>query len=110
MSRTSMTALSFLGTGLFESEDHGGRRNVVTTIPKEKAKAFVRKLSDVLSGNPRRWESRYDRSPKSPVGGMGGILQVHRLHGDNIPRASTMSCSGKWRTGWPGNTGRASNL
>ncbi|WP_425350684.1 hypothetical protein [Phyllobacterium sophorae] len=39
----------------FGASDHsqawGARTDVVTTIPKEKAKGFVRRLSEALSGN-----------------------------------------------------------
>jgi RNA-directed DNA polymerase len=46
-----MTGSSFWGTGSFASEGKNGRMSVVTTIPREKAKAFVRKLTETLSGN-----------------------------------------------------------
>ena len=41
----------FLGHRIIRKRGSSGRMSVVTTIPKEKAKAFVRKLSEVLSGD-----------------------------------------------------------
>ena len=41
----------FLGHRIIRRRGSNGHMSVVTTIPKEKAKAFVRKLTDTLSGN-----------------------------------------------------------
>ena len=41
----------FLGHRIIRKRGSNGRMSVVTTIPKEKAKAFVRKLTMTLSGN-----------------------------------------------------------
>ena len=41
----------FLGHRIIRKRGSSGRMSVVTTIPKGKAKAFVRKLSETLSGN-----------------------------------------------------------
>jgi len=41
----------FLGHRIIRKRGSSGRMSVVTTIPKEKAKAFVRKLSEALSGD-----------------------------------------------------------
>lgn len=41
----------FLGHRIIRKRGSNGHMSVVTTIPKEKAKAFVRKLTETLSGN-----------------------------------------------------------
>jgi RNA-directed DNA polymerase len=41
----------FLGHRIIRKRGSNGRMSVVTTIPREKAKAFVRKLTETLSGN-----------------------------------------------------------
>ena len=41
----------FLGHRIIRKRGSSGRMSVVTTIPKEKAKAFARKLSEALSGD-----------------------------------------------------------
>jgi len=41
----------FLGHRIIRKRGANGRMSVVTTIPREKAKAFVRKLTEALSGN-----------------------------------------------------------
>ena len=41
----------FLGHRIIRKRGSNGHMSVVTTIPKEKAKAFVRKLTEALSGN-----------------------------------------------------------
>lgn len=41
----------FLGHRIIRKRGPSGHMSVVTTIPKEKAKAFVRKLTETLSGN-----------------------------------------------------------
>lgn len=41
----------FLGHRIIRKRGSNGPMSVVTTIPKEKAKAFVRKLTETLSGN-----------------------------------------------------------
>ena len=41
----------FLGHRIIRKRGSNGYMSVVTTIPKEKAKAFVRKLTETLSGN-----------------------------------------------------------
>lgn len=55
MEKTHVTHVNdgfvFLGHRIIRKRGSGGRMSVVTTIPKEKAKAFVRKLSEVLSGD-----------------------------------------------------------
>ena len=40
-----------LGQRIIRKRGANGHMSVVTTIPKEKAKAFVRKLTETLSGN-----------------------------------------------------------
>ena len=55
MDKTHITHVNdgfvFLGHRIIRKRGSTGRMVVVTTIPKEKAKAFARKLSDTLSGN-----------------------------------------------------------
>ena len=55
MEKTHITHVNdgfvFLGHRIIRNRGSHGRMSVVTTIPKEKAKAFVRKLSETLSGN-----------------------------------------------------------
>ena len=55
MDKTHITHVNdgfvFLGHRIIRKRGSTGRMMVVTTIPKEKAKAFTRKLSDTLSGN-----------------------------------------------------------
>lgn len=41
----------FLGHRIIRKRGSSGRMSVVTTIPKEKAKAFARRLAETLSGN-----------------------------------------------------------
>lgn len=41
----------FLGHRIIRKQESNGRMSVVTTIPRKKAKAFVRKLTETLSGN-----------------------------------------------------------
>lgn len=41
----------FLGHRIIRKRGAHGRMSIVTTIPKEKAKGFVRKLTETLSGN-----------------------------------------------------------
>lgn len=41
----------FLGHRILRKRGAHGRMSIVTTIPKEKAKGFVRKLTETLSGN-----------------------------------------------------------
>jgi len=55
MDKTHITHVNdgfvFLGHRIIRKRGSSGRMSVVTTIPKEKAKAFVRKLTEALSGN-----------------------------------------------------------
>ncbi|NDW07912.1 group II intron reverse transcriptase/maturase [Jiella pacifica] len=55
MEKTHVTHVNdgfvFLGHRIIRKRGSSGRMSVVTTIPKEKAKAFARKLSELLSGN-----------------------------------------------------------
>ena len=55
MEKTHVTHVNdgfvFLGHRIIRKRGSSGRMSVVTTIPKEKAKAFARKLSEPLSGN-----------------------------------------------------------
>ena len=55
MDKTHITHVNdgfvFLGHRIIRKRGSTGRMVVVTTMPKEKAKAFARKLSDTLSGN-----------------------------------------------------------
>ena len=55
MDKTHVTHVNdgfvFLGHRIIRKRGSDGRMSVVTTIPKEKAKAFARKLSEVLSGD-----------------------------------------------------------
>jgi len=55
MEKTHITHVNdgfiFLGHRIIRKRGPRGRMRVVSTIPKEKAKAFVRKLSEALSGN-----------------------------------------------------------
>ncbi len=55
MDKTHITHVNdgfvFLGHRIIRKRGANGRMSVVTTIPKEKAKAFVRRLTETLSGN-----------------------------------------------------------
>lgn len=55
MDKTHITHVNdgfvFLGHRIIRKRGSAGRMSIVTTIPKEKEKAFVRKLTDTLSGN-----------------------------------------------------------
>ncbi len=55
MEKTHITHVNdgfvFLGHRIIRKRGPRGRMRVVSTIPKEKAKAFVRKLTEALSGN-----------------------------------------------------------
>lgn len=55
MEKTHITHVNdgfvFLGHRIIRKRGKTGRMSVVTTIPKEKAKAFAHKLSEALSGN-----------------------------------------------------------
>ena len=55
MDKTHITHVNdgfvFLGHRIIRKRGSNGRMSVVTTIPKEKAKAFVHKLTEALSGN-----------------------------------------------------------
>ena len=55
MDKTHITHVNdgfvFLGHRIIRKRGSRGRMSVVTTIPKEKAKAFAHKLTEVLSGN-----------------------------------------------------------
>ena len=55
MEKTHITHVNdgfiFLGHRIIRKRGKAGRMSVVTTIPKEKAKAFIHKLSKVLSSN-----------------------------------------------------------
>jgi RNA-directed DNA polymerase len=55
MEKTHITHVNdgfvFLGHRIIRKRGSNGRMSVVTTIPREKAKAFVRKLTKTLSGN-----------------------------------------------------------
>jgi group II intron reverse transcriptase/maturase len=55
MEKTHITHVNdgfvFLGHRIIRKRGSHGRMSVVTTIPKEKAKGFARKLSEALSGN-----------------------------------------------------------
>ena len=55
MEKTHITHVNdgfvFLGHRIIRKRGSNGHMSVVTTIPKEKAKAFVRKLTETLSGN-----------------------------------------------------------
>ena len=55
MEKTHITHVNdgfvFLGHRIIRKRGANGRMSVVTTIPKEKAKAFVRRLTETLSGN-----------------------------------------------------------
>jgi RNA-directed DNA polymerase len=55
MDKTHITHVNdgfvFLGHRIIRKRGAHGRMSVVTTIPKEKAKGFVRRLTDTLSGN-----------------------------------------------------------
>nr|WP_199823846.1 group II intron maturase-specific domain-containing protein [Labrenzia sp. OB1] len=55
MEKTHVTHVNdgfvFLGHRIIRKRGAHGRMSVVTTIPKEKAKGFVRRLTETLSGN-----------------------------------------------------------
>jgi hypothetical protein len=55
MEKTHITHVNdgfvFLGHRIIRKRGSHGRMSVVTTIPKEKAKGFVRRLTETLSGN-----------------------------------------------------------
>lgn len=55
MEKTHVTHVNdgfvFLGHRIIRKRGAHGRMSIVTTIPKEKAKGFVRKLTETLSGN-----------------------------------------------------------
>jgi RNA-directed DNA polymerase len=57
MAKTHITHVNdgfvFLGHRIIRKRGAHGRMSIVTTIPKEKAKGFVRKLTETLSGNHR---------------------------------------------------------
>ncbi|CTQ63505.1 reverse transcriptase domain-containing protein [Roseibium album] len=89
----------FLGHRIIRKRGSNGRMSVVTTIPREKDKAFVRKLTETHSGNHsvstvdmitslNRQLAGWAASTSSPTSGRMSF------------GASIMSYSGKWRTGW----------
>nr|WP_309143587.1 hypothetical protein [Bradyrhizobium sp. CCGB01] len=87
MEKTHITHVNdgfvFLGHRIIRKRGSSGRMAVVTTIPKEKAKAFARRLSKVLSGDHDL--AKVDTGPpEPPTAGLGGLLQVHELHCDHV--------------------------
>jgi hypothetical protein len=58
---------------------------VVTTIPKEKAKAFTHKLSKALSGEHDLAKVDMVDRLNRQLRGLGGVLQIHGLHRDHVP-------------------------
>lgn len=113
MDKTHIThvndGFAFPGHRIIRKRGSHGRMSVVTTIPEEKAKAFVRKLTETLSGNHdvskvAWWTARTaDRRDGRPS--ISSPTSRRARSG-----ASTMSCSGNRRTGRRGNIGHASNL
>jgi RNA-directed DNA polymerase len=75
----------FLGHRIIRKRGSNGRMSVVTTIPREKAKAFVRKLTETLSGNHSVSAVDMIASLNRQLAGLGGVLQVHRLQGVRLP-------------------------
>lgn len=89
----------FLGHRIICKRGAHGRMSIVTTIPKEKAKGFVRKLTETFSGN-------HSVSTVDMIAGLNRqLVDGRRSTSSPTSRrtssgALTMSCSGKWRIGW----------
>jgi group II intron reverse transcriptase/maturase len=99
----------FLGHRIIRRRGSSGRMSVVSTIPKEKAKTFAHRLIEALSGNHDVATVDMIDSLNRQLAGWAAFYKFTDFTARVHSGASTTSCSGKWRTGWRGNTGHASS-
>lgn len=112
MEKTRVTHVNngfvFLGHRIIRKRGAHGRMSIVTTIPKEKATGFVRKLTETLSGD-------HNIRTVDMIAGLNrqfvGWAEFYKFTDFTayVFRRIDHACSGNWRIGWDTSTDLASN-